>query len=164
MPKTSYPHIRKALSLRMRLHCGGEEGQALLEFAYCLPVLLLLVFAIFMFGLVLNNYLVLTNAVTIGAQQLALDRGQSTDPCADTVTAMNAAAPSLNLSQNATFSFVLNGTSYPGTSCTTAPSNLIQGASAQVTVTYPCNLTVLGTNYASAPACKLTAQTTEYVQ
>jgi Flp pilus assembly protein TadG len=164
MSNISYPQVNTPFPLRSVRSSGREDGQALMEFAFCLPVLLLVVFAIFTFGIVLNNYLVLTNAVTIGAQQLALERGQSTDPCADTVTAMNTAAPNLKLTQtqNVTFNFVLNGTSYPGTSCTGGPANLIQGASAQVTVTYPCNLTVEGTNY--APNCKLTASTTEFVQ
>jgi Flp pilus assembly protein TadG len=158
---------------RIRLDTGNEEGQALLEFTICLPILLLVVTGIFTFGIVLNNYLVLTNAVTIGAQQLALSRGQTTDPCATTVTAVSGA--SLNLTAaTLSYTIILNGNSYSGTSSgfsptcssssptTGAAGNLSQGTPAQVTVTYPCNLAVYGANYGLN--CTLKATTTELVQ
>jgi hypothetical protein len=66
------------------------------------------------------------------------------------------------------FSFVLNGVSYSGTTCssssntTGAAANLVQGANATVIVSYPCVLKVYGANY--APTCNLHTQMTEYVQ
>ena len=144
-----------------------DHGQAAVELALCLPVLLLVVTGITAFGLVLVNDQVLNNATSVGAQQLAISRGQTTDPCATLVSAVEAAAPNLKPA-NLTFAFVLNGVSYSGTSCSSASTstgaagNLVQGKSAQVTVTYPCSLAVYKANY--APNCSLQAQATELVQ
>jgi Flp pilus assembly protein TadG len=150
-----------------RSSAAADEGGALVEMAVTLPVLLLIVTGIFTFGLALNNYLELTDAVGISARLLAISRGQTTDPCATTTAAFYKAAPYLKTT-SLSFTFVLNGTSYTGASCssssttTGAAGNLVQGQAAQVTVTYPCNLAVYGKNY--APSCTLTAQTTELVQ
>jgi len=146
---------------------AGDEGGTLVETAVTLPILLLIITGIFAFGIALNNYLELTDAVGISARTLAISRGQTTDPCATVVSAFYKAAPTLKTA-SLTFSFVLNGTSYSGTSCssssttTGAAGNLVQGGSAQVVATYPCNLMVYGSNY--APSCTLKAQTTEVVQ
>ncbi len=152
----------------------NEEGQALVEFAVSLPILLLIVTGIITFGIALNNYLELTDATSIGARQLAISRNQTLDPCNTAATAVQNAAPFLKAT-NFTFSFIFyntNGTSVLGstsgsscssTSSTTGyPADLVQGGSVQVTVQYPCNLSVYGVNY--APHCQLTAQTTELVQ
>jgi Flp pilus assembly protein TadG len=154
--------------LRVCRRAASEAGGSLVEFAIVLPVLLLIVTGVFTFGIALNNYLELTDAVGIGGRQLAISRGQTTDPCATAVSAIENAAPSLNPASYTSWTFVLNGTSYSGTSCssssttTGAAGNLSQGKSAQVKVEYPCNLTVYGINY--APSCTLTAQITELVQ
>jgi len=153
--------------IRARLLSSTDEGQSLVEFAVCLPVLLLVVTGMCTFGIALNNYLELTDAVSTGSRLLAISRGQTTDPCATTSTAIYAAAPFLKKA-NYTFSFVLNGVTYSGISCssgsttTGAAGNLLQGTSAQVTVSYPCSLLVYGANL--APDCSLKAQTTELVQ
>ena len=157
----------RAARICARLKAGGEEGSSLVEFAVCLPVLLLILTGTFQFGLALNNYLMLTNATCVGAQQLAVSRGQTLDPCATTVTAIVAAAPLLK-STNLTYTFVLNGTTYTGTSCsstsntTGAPANLVQGKTAQVTVTYPCSLVVYNSNL--VPVCSLKAELAELIQ
>ena len=148
--------------------CNEDElGQSLVEFALCLPVLLLVVTGICTFGIAMNNYLALTDAVNIGSRLLAISRGQTTDPCATTVAAIYAAAPYLKKA-NYSFTFVLNGATYTGTTCssssttTGAAGNLVQGTSAQVTATYPCTLKVYAANL--VPSCSLNAQTTELVQ
>ena len=154
-------------SVRSRLSRRGEEGAAMVEMAMVLPILLLIVTGIYAFGIALNNYLQLTDGVSIGARLLAISAGQTTDPCSVTVAAIEHAAPQLKTA-NLTFTFVLNGTTYSGTSCsststtTGAAGNLVAGQPAQVTVTYPCNLSVYGKNY--APSCTMVAQTTEIVQ
>lgn len=144
---------------------NGEAGQALLEFAYIMPVLLVVVFGLIVFGLALNNYLAVTEATSTGARYLSTLRGQTTDPCVDTVNTVVAAAPNLTAT-SFTFKLVLNGTTYgPGSnalSCQGGKNNLVQSGPAQVVVTYPCNLKVMGINF--APGCTLTAQTTERVQ
>jgi hypothetical protein len=146
---------------------NGNDGGSLVEFALVAPLLLLLTTGIMSFGIALNNYLTLTNATSIGARFLAIDRGMNLDPCASSVATVKATTPGLNTA-NLTFTFVINGTTYPGVSCnstsltTGAAGNMVQGTSAQITVTYPCRLGVFGDNI--LPGCTLTAQTTEQIQ
>jgi len=160
-------HRGKLLRTAMARRNGGEEGGAMVELAIVLPVLMLVVTAIFSFGITLNNYLELTDAVSIGARYVALQSQQVLDPCATAVAKIEQAAPYLNPA-NITFTFVLNGTSYSGTSCnsssytTGAAGNLASGQPAQVTATYPCSLAVYGKNL--VPSCTIVAQTTEIVQ
>ena len=147
---------------------AAQDGGALVEMALCMPILLLILTGIFSFGVAFNNDLMLTDAVSIGARNVGISRGQTTDPCADTVKVVKAAAPFLNQA-NLSFTFVFNGNpAHTGTTCSSASTTtgaageLVQGKPATVTVSYPCNLTVYGTGV--APACTLTAQTTELVQ
>lgn len=146
---------------RVRVSVGDERGQSVVELAVVLPILLLVVMGIFTFGIALNNYLMLTNAVNNGAQLLAISRGLTANPCATASAAVTNAAPLLN-SADLSFTFVLNGNSYTGTTCTAGAANLLQGTTVQVTATYPCSLTVYGVNY--APSCTFRAQTAEFVQ
>jgi Flp pilus assembly protein TadG len=159
-----------------RLRAGSEEGSALVEFAVTLPLLMLVVTGITTFGIALNNYLQLTEAVGIGGQQLAVSRGNTLDPCATAAAAIEGAAPYL-APGSLSFTFTLNGASYgpyagnttwSGSTCasssttTGAPANLVQGQPATILATYPCTLAVFGINY--APTCNLSAQVTEIVQ
>jgi Flp pilus assembly protein TadG len=150
-----------------RRRARNDGGQAMVEMALALPVLLLVLTGILTFGLAFNNYVLLTEATSIGARALAISRGATTDPCSTASSAVIAAAPLL-APASLSFSFVLNGSSYTGTSCssgsstTGAAANLVQGANAVVTVTYPCSLAVYGANY--APHCSLQAQMTELIQ
>jgi hypothetical protein len=152
---------------RFRAHLRNSEGGALVEFAVVLPILLLVLTGIFTFGIAMNNYNELTEAVNTGARLLAISRGQATDPCAVTAAAVYAAAPTLT-QKGLSLSFVLNGNPYSGASCpsssttTGAAGNLVEGQPAEVIVTYPCNLAIYGINL--APGCTLQAQTTELVQ
>src|ERR1700743_2083620 len=93
-----------------------DNGQAMVEMALALPVLLLVLTGIFTFGLAFNNYLLLTEATSIGARTLAISRGDTTDPCATATSAVIAAAPLLTPA-SLSFTFVLNGATYTGTSC-----------------------------------------------
>jgi hypothetical protein len=91
---------------------------------------------------------------------MAMSRGNTTDPCNTAVQAFYSAAPNLTQS-NLTFTFAFNGGS--GTTAKTCSSQaLVEGQNAQVKVTYPCNLTVMGVNF--APSCTLTAQTAEAIE
>ena len=145
----------------------GEDGSSLIEFALCLPPLILLMTGIFAFGIAIGNYVMLTNATSSAAMDLAISRGNTLDPCALASAAVKAAVPTLTAS-SFTFSYVLNGVSYSGTSCssssttTGAAGNLVQGQSATVTVSYPCTLQVYGANNFSS--CHLTAKASELVQ
>jgi len=136
-----------------------ERGGTLIEFTLVMPILLLTITGMVAFGLALHNELVLTNAVNSGAQLLAFSRGQTTDPCATAYGAINSAAPSLTTGLSLTF--VINGSTYAATtSCTAGAANMVQGASAQITATYPCALGVLGEKF----SCQLGTQTSEIIQ
>jgi len=157
----------------LRLRSGNEEGQSLVEFSLCLPVMLLILTGIFAFGTAINNDLMLTNATSVAAMQLAISRGQVLDPCAAAGAAVYAAAPALT-SGNLKFAFVLNGAGYSATTSggtptcssastsTGAAGNLVLGAAIQVTVTYPCSLVIFRAN--NFPNCLLTAKSSELVQ
>ena len=139
----------------------GERGTALVEFGLLAPVLLLILLGTAQFGLTLNQFVTLTNAVSIGALQFALSRSDTT-PYTDAVNAIKSAAPSLTPAAY-TFTFlVFNGTGCAtDAACATALTNNV-AQPAQVTVTYPCNLQVMWYNF--APTCSLTSQVTERVQ
>ncbi len=147
--------------VRTCIQRSDERGSSLVELALCVPILLIIVTGITSFGIALNHYLMLTNAVEIGARQLAISRGQVTDPCSTISTTIGSASPLLK-SSSLSYTFILNGTSYPGTTCTAGAAQLVQGTAAQVQVTYPCTLLIYGKNL--APGCTLQAQTTELVQ
>jgi Flp pilus assembly protein TadG len=149
-----------------------EEGQALVEFALVMPILLLVLFAIIQFGLVLNNYITVTDSARAGARELALERGNN-DPCDPAVTvATNAAkaiglpvtdvTPSFALSTGGTTTTqdfcvgTINGTTttqsatpytYPaGNTLTTEtnPGMETQGDEATVSISEPYTLKVFG--------------------
>ena len=161
--RTSRPENGGRTHRRMR----DDSGQALVEFAFLVPVLLIVLTGIFAFGMTFNNYTQMTEATATAARQLAISRGQYFDPCQKTAAVFTSAAPSLNPSL-VSYTFNLNGNTYTGNSCnsastsTGAAGNLVQGQPASLTVTYPCSLVVYGKNL--APGCMLTTATTEVVQ
>jgi len=131
----------------------------MIEFAILAPVFLVMTFGTLKFGVAMNHYMVLTNAAAKGAMTLALSRGTTT-PYVSTTTAVTAAAPGLTAA-SITITVKVNGTA-----CTTdsgCSSILVAGQPALVKATYPCDLTVMGVNYAPS-GCTLTAQTAQMVQ
>lgn len=167
--------------IRVRLRFGNERGQSLVEFALCLPPLFIIVTGVVALGIAFINYNQLSNAANNAATQLSLSRagvpntGTTSspiyDPCAFVVSQVEASATNLKPA-SLTFSTVINGTTYPGTSCSsTSLSAGAQGVLSTafmhpvtVTVTYPCDLTAkfYGTN--AYLNCTLTASMTEVVQ
>ena len=139
---------------------AGRRGQSLIEFSLVMPILLVIITGMLAFGISLHDYLCLTFGTNMGVETLAMSRGVTTDPCATAYTAFENAAPGLTAS-NITLSFVINGTSYSGTSCTSAASAMAQGTTAQITASYPCTLAVYGLN---APGCTLATKSAEMIQ
>lgn len=148
--KTIAGHISSIASgfrFRSRKLVGDESsGQALVEFALVSPLILMLGLGICIFGIGLNQDLVLTNSTELGAQQLAISRGQTTDPCLTLNNAVVTAAPNLTPA-SLNFSLTLNGvaaTPFAGQSassgaaiCPSMASDMVEGANESVTVTYP---------------------------
>jgi Flp pilus assembly protein TadG len=154
-----------------------EDGNALVEFALVAPVMLMIMMGIVVIGQTMGNYVQLIETTASAARSVAVARSNTLDPCNTVASAAGAGAPMLN-SANMTFTLALAnsagtnlGTYGPtkgslscsGTKYTSGPPSYLQeGGSATLTVTYPCNLSIYGTNYWSG--CSLQAQTTEMIQ
>jgi Flp pilus assembly protein TadG len=155
--RTNRSQVRSGVK---RMAAGNRRGQSLVEFSVVMPILFLTVTGILTFGLAMRNFLVLTNGVNVGAQTLAMSRGQTTDPCAAAAAAVEASAPSLTPASLA-FTIVINGTTYTTASCTSGAANMVQGATAQVTASYPCTMAIYGMN---GLTCGLKTQSAEMIQ
>jgi len=137
--------------------CGGNS---VIEFAFVAPLLCLLMMGMAQFGITLNNYVSLTSAVGSGARNLALSRGAST-PYTSTTSLINSAAVNLTTA-SLTITIRVNGTACStDTTCSTALT-AAQGLTSSVSATYPCNLTVMGRDY--APGCTLSSSTSERIE
>lgn len=136
-----------------------ERGNALVEFAFVLPMMMVVVTGLYSFGITLSNQIALTQATGAGAQYLQTLRGNTTDPCADTLTAIQGAAPNLNVSA-LNLTLTTNGVAATGSSCPGQVSNLKQGQPVSVSATYPCTLMIYGLNLGRS--CQLAAQVTEF--
>jgi len=60
--------------VKIKKRTTTDEGQAVVEFAVILPVLLLVLFAILQFGVLFNNYIQVTAAAREGARKAATSR------------------------------------------------------------------------------------------
>jgi Flp pilus assembly protein TadG len=149
------PVERRGRGLRFR----GEEGNAIIEIAMVLPVFLAFVTGVGSFAIALGNQLTLIQATGAGGQYLQQIRTTTTNPCADTLTAITNASPSL-ASANIGLTLTMNGTKVNATSCSGDQSDLIEGGAVTVATTYPCSLSVYGIHFANS--CSLSAQVTEY--
>ncbi len=149
----------------------SEEGGSLVEMAIALPLVMLLITAMVTFGLMLNSYLMLSHAVDVGARNLALSRGATTNPCSDAVTIIQSAAPTVSPS-SLTYAFTIgsgtfsgNSTGFSGTAstdCTQAGvSDMVAGDTATVSVSYPFQLLVYGWR---PTTINIAASTTEVIQ
>lgn len=135
---------RDQLPLIGRLQLRGEGGQATVEFALVLPLLLATVYAIFEFGTVFHNYLGLADAVRTGARVAIVSRS-APDPTAAATTAVVNAGSDLGLTSA---NVAVSSTWQPGTDVT-------------VTATYPYTLSLFGFSVTSG---NLTSSTTMRVE
>jgi Flp pilus assembly protein TadG len=144
-----------------------NEGNAVLETALTMPIVLLILTGIFYFSIALFQKMQLAEAVSVAGRYLAVDRGD-TDPCKSTATQLYSAAPGFTQSK-LTLTFTLNGTVTNGATCPgsggLANANMVSGATAQVEATYPCTLsffTAFGNKISTT--CSLTSEVTELIQ
>jgi Flp pilus assembly protein TadG len=157
---------------RAALRALGTKGAALVEFAFIAPVLLLIVLGTAEFGIALGQFVMLTNAVGVGAMQFASSRGEvaaagppASGPYTDAVNAVRNAAPILTPA-NLTITLSVNGTACATDAACKTALDVNIGQPATVSATYaasfPCNL--LTSWYGFASTCNLGSQVTERVQ
>jgi Flp pilus assembly protein TadG len=144
----------------------GEEGVAAVEFALVVPLVILLLMGTVQFGLVLASYVQVTNAAGVGAMTFAISRSD-TKPYTDSVSAIEAAAPSLTPA-NMTMTFSVNGTACStDAACSTALTDAAPSGGAltpaSVTVTYPCGSMLSGYTFWTS-TCQLSSTISEGVQ
>jgi Flp pilus assembly protein TadG len=121
-----------------------EKGQTMAEFAIVLPVLCLVFFGIFQFGVLFNNYVTLTDAVRAGARTAAVSRDDA-DPVGAATTSVRNSGADLNQAN-------LN---------VTVTSSWTAGSDVTVTATYPYSISLLGLVVTSGT---LISKTTERVE
>ena len=138
----------EALSIGDRLHSGlrfGDKGQALVEIALVMPLLLMLLVGMFSVGVAMIQYEMLGEATFAGSQQFQNGRGILTDPCASAAAAVTAALPNW-VAANITYSASITddtGTaqtiaaSTGSFSCSGGSDYLTQYEPATLTVSYP---------------------------
>ncbi len=117
-----------------------ERGQAVTEFAVILPVLLLVLFAIFQFGVIFNNYIQVIAAAREGARKGVVSRNAGNCATVNGMaqTAAKNAAPGLD--QTKTTVTVTD-------TCTN--NALAPGTDLTVTVSYPWSVSLMGAVIAS---------------
>ena len=105
-----------------------DDGNALVELALIMPILLTLVMGIWQLGIFYSDMIAMTQGVTAGAQVLQSDRlSSSNDPCADTYNAIINAAPRL-VASNVTVTISMNGgTAITGNTCSGQQTQSSQG-------------------------------------
>lgn len=152
----------------------AEEGQALVEAALVLPMLLTVGTGILIFGIYMMQILSLTEGVGSAGRVLAVSGGVTLDPCAAAVSAVQGAAPLLKTS-NLSYTVTMNtGTSgdqaYSGTSCSSASTTtgaagyLVSGGTVKVKATYSnCSLSFYGNNFFPS-GCSISQTVMETVQ
>ena len=118
----------------------NQRGQAVTEFAVILPVLLLVLLAIYQFGVVFNNYIQVTASAREGARKAAVSRtnGNCAAVQAIAIRAARASAPRTEP--------VEDGHNRYGH---LHQQRLRAGTDTTVTVTYPYAVSILGKVVAS---------------
>jgi Flp pilus assembly protein TadG len=150
----------EARSSRKRARARDERGQSIVEFALVLPLLAVLMIGMIKFGILLNNYITLTNAVAAGARTLAVNRGVGTatpNACTLAYTALTNAATNL-ITSKITITEPPVFTTSSGSAGADTCTALVAGDAATMQATYPCDLLVFGHNW--WPSCTLNSQTT----
>jgi Flp pilus assembly protein TadG len=141
------------MSITRRKGHPKENGQAIVELALVLPILMLLVLGIIQFAIMFNNYLSLTDAVRVGARQAAVSRTLPDPTGAAIARVRTAARTSLR-----DVDLAVTVTPFdPGS----GTASWVQGGDVTVRATYPYSISLLGQVVKSG---FLTSETTERVE
>lgn len=123
---------------------SNQQGQAMVEFALVLPLLLLILLGIVQFGITYSHSLTLADAVRAGAREAAVSR-TAANPTAATTQAVLNSASDLDASK-------------VGVSVS---SDWAPGDAVTVSATYPYSISILGIVVSSG---SLHSSTTERVE
>ena len=147
--------MRSSAVVNFRIFLRSSDGGSLVEFALVLPMMMVLITGMFSFGMVLNNFMVLTTSTGNGSRAFALSRGQTSpalaasDPCAYAVQVAETSGPSLN-PKGMTFNFAWTTTNSSGVTTTTKYTNscpglsLNQGDTVQMSGSYATSVFLYG--------------------
>jgi Flp pilus assembly protein TadG len=129
-----------------------QDGQAVVEFVVILPVLLLVLMAIYQFGQVFVNYMDVTSAAREGARKAAVSRTAGVCATVDSLATSAAKGAASDLNQ-ASLNVAV------GRTCTN--NAYAQGSDVVVTATYPYSISIMGMVVSSGT---LTSATTMRVE
>ena len=162
-PESVSGKARPAAGRLLAPHRRGEEGQALVETALSMSVLLLVLTGLFVFTINMYHWMLLQTAASEGVQVLAL--GQNVpgiaDPCTDATTKINQATSLNSSSIKITF---WNGAADTGAliSAGSTCEGIAKGTQLTVKLTYPCSNTFIY-NYTQG-GCALSVAQSEPAQ
>ncbi len=114
--------------MNLKRRIKNERGQTMTEFAFVLPILLVLLFGIMQFGVIFNNYVALTDAARAASRKGAVSRSAS-NPQGDCEATGYAAGTNLDQPH---VKFIL-----------TCESTWAIGSDVTVTATYPYDIKLL---------------------
>jgi Flp pilus assembly protein TadG len=135
----------------------NQRGASIVEFAFSLPVLLVLLIGIMKCGTTFNHWITLTESVAVAGRTLSVSRLSNPSGCDLATTAFQSAGVTLPGIGSVTPSYSFTGGG--GSSCTTG---LVAGDSATVSASYACDLKILWYNF--APGCTLPATIVERIE
>jgi Flp pilus assembly protein TadG len=115
--------------MQLKRTIKNEQGQTMTEFAFVLPILLVMLFGIIQFGIIFNNYVALTDAARAASRKGAVSRNAS-DPKGDCEATGYAAGANLDQPH---VKFIL-----------TCDSTWAIGSDVTVTAQYPYDVNLLG--------------------
>ena len=131
--------------MKLRRQMKDERGQTMVEFAIVVPLLLVIVFGIFQFGVLYNDYVALTDATRVGARKASVSRHEE-NPEAEAEAAVRSSAA---------------GLTQDDLEVTVVATAWEHGEDVTVTATYPYEVNLLGLVVASG---ELESETTERVE
>ena len=137
-----------------------QRGASAAEFALVLPLLTLILFSILIFGIALRDQIALTDGVRIAARELSVSRGDAT-PFDNTLGRFDVSIVGLKKS-DVILKLEIDGEECENNDdCADALSDAV-GLPVTARASYPCNLIVLSTDFASN--CILSAATTARIE
>jgi Flp pilus assembly protein TadG len=145
--------------LRREIQLRTESGQALVEFVFVVPVLMLVIYGIFQFAGAYNHYINLTDGTRAGARKAAVSRtgAGGADPTTAIQNAVKSSAADLDAAQVAiTITPACNWSSTTSTCMGWTP-----GGSVKITATYPYDINLFGKVVSSG---NLSSSTSERVE